>query len=180
MSDQPKPSQPSQLDAYEEEPAEYHDQDCNEDFSKNKYASVQVDLIKKLIELGLTMEQLQSSDKFEQLILQLAKQNEDCSDIPDIQNGDCGFIWKIMPLSNFVIINYKTLSEEQVSKIAKFYREKYNMESYTLGEFETMLYEQFGSYLTGHIRGEYKLTNAICLDLTPLCEKVFPDLKAFI
>jgi len=177
MSDQP--SQPSEQDY--DEPAEYHDHcDRDEDFSKNKYASVQVDLIKKLIELGITLDQITKSDKFEQLILQLAKQNEDCSDIPDVQNGDCGFIWKVMPLSNFVIINYKTLSEEQISKIAKFYREKYNMESYTLGEFETMLYEQFGSYLTGHIRAYYKLTTAICLDLTPLCEKVFPDLKALI
>lgn len=85
-----------------------------------------------------------------------------------------------MPLANFVIINYKTVSEEHLSKICKFYREKYNMESYTLVEFEDTLANGFGSYLTGHIHSNFKFSNAICLDMTPLCEKVFPDLKALM
>ena len=163
-----------------EEPFETHPFIEPHDFTTNKYASAQVNLIKKLKELGLTVEQLKSGDVFEQLILKYARQNEECANIPEVNVADCSFIWKVMPLSNFVIINYKTLSEEDLSKICKFYREKYAMESYTLVEFEDMMATRFGSYLTGHIHGDFKFDHAICLDLTPLCEKVFPDLKAIM
>lgn len=60
----------------DEEPPEHHPDIKEHDFAKNKYASVQVDLMKKLNELGFTNEQLQSSDVFEQLILKYARQNE--------------------------------------------------------------------------------------------------------
>lgn len=162
-----------------EEPAEYHDVDEPHDFTTNKYASVQVDLVKELIKVGITKEQIKTSDVFEQLILTYARSGNDCVDIPVVIPEDCSFIWKVMPLSNFVIINYKTLSEENLSKIAKFYREKYSMESYTLSEFEDMLHDRFGCYLTGHIRHDFKMTNAICLDLTPLCA-AFPDMSPIL
>jgi hypothetical protein len=164
----------------EEEPPEYYPDIQEHDFTNNKYASNQVDLVKKLKEFGFTPEQLRSSDVFEQLILKYVRQNEECADIPEVNASDCSFIYKVMPLANFVIINYKTLSEEYLSKICKFYREKYNMESYTLVEFEDMLANGFGSYLTGHIHGNFKFDNAICLDMTPLCEKVFQDLKTLM
>lgn len=133
-----------------------------------------VQLSEKLIEYGLTHEQADSKLCFEQMILVYAQQDESCRDIPEVKYINCKYKYNIMPLANFVIINYRGLSEEELSKIARFYDKK-GIKSFTLREYEG--YNDMNIKLTDRIREYYGFDDAICIELTVLCEKVMPHLR---
>jgi hypothetical protein len=145
----------------------------------NKYLYAQIRFLDKLIELGLTEDQIRTSDTFEQLILQHAKKSENLGTLPNVKPQDCSFVFNTIPLANFAVINYKTLSEEQLQKICEFYRDVYNMECFTLNEFQKTKSDMFGCYMMGKFHGMH-FDNAICLDLTTLSSKIFPDLKPIL
>lgn len=134
-----------------------------------------VQLSEELIKYGFTYDQADSISCFEQMILMHTREDKSCDDIPEVKYVDCKYKYNIMPLANFVIINYKGLSEEQLSKIAKFYEGKYNMDSFTLNEYEGSCKHKI--QLTKHIREYYGFEEAICLELKALCERVLPYLR---